>query len=206
MAQLASKELERQVSMQENGKPVQVTLKEAAVRLLVIKAVKGDNRAVRTLMALLGPEEARIQEYREDVFLAVVAYVKEWRSTGFNPAERNPTVPDPRDIEVDFEKREYTCRTALDPEFREVCDHIATIRDALTDDHRALLSEIEVMKPQQEREERSLLRQIARYDRILPARYRPDANPDYQRPGLSLEDAVAFLHRKSARSRLAGRS
>ena len=58
LAELIRKELDRQITVRENGRTLRMTIREAWMRRMINEAIKGKRRAQRTFVKVAKPAEA----------------------------------------------------------------------------------------------------------------------------------------------------
>ena len=63
LAELIRKELDRQVTVRENGRTIRMTIREAWMRRIINEATKGKRRAQRTFVKVAKPTEGWLGEY-----------------------------------------------------------------------------------------------------------------------------------------------
>jgi hypothetical protein len=85
----------RTVEIHEDGRPLTVTMVQAAVRALAIAAVKGKVHAQALLIKLVATFEQQNHELHQDFFEAMVDYKRKWERELARRRKRGLKLPDP---------------------------------------------------------------------------------------------------------------
>jgi hypothetical protein len=68
LAELIRKELDKQITVRENGRTLRMTIREAWMRRMINEAIKGKRRAQRTFVKVAKPAEAWLGDPRPNIF------------------------------------------------------------------------------------------------------------------------------------------
>jgi len=68
LAELIRKELDRQITVRENGRTIRMTIREAWMRRIINDAIKGKRRAQRTFVKVAKPAEAWLGDISPNIF------------------------------------------------------------------------------------------------------------------------------------------
>jgi Family of unknown function (DUF5681) len=77
LAELIRKELDRQVTVRENGRTIRMTIREAWMRRIINEATKGKRRAQRTFVKVAKPAEAWLGDPRPNIFWLIDSEYKD---------------------------------------------------------------------------------------------------------------------------------
>jgi hypothetical protein len=76
-AELIRKELDRQITVRENGRTIRMTIREAWMRRIINDAIKGKRRAQRTFVKVAKPAEAWLGDVRPNIFWLIDSEYKD---------------------------------------------------------------------------------------------------------------------------------
>ena len=71
LAELIRKELDRPISVRENGRTIRMTIREAWMRRIINEAITGKRRAQRTFVKVAKPAEAWLGDTRPNIFWVI---------------------------------------------------------------------------------------------------------------------------------------
>lgn len=77
LAELLRKELDRQITVRENGRTIRMTIREAWIRRIITEATKGKRRAQRTFVKIAKPAEAWLGNIRPHIFWLIGSEYKD---------------------------------------------------------------------------------------------------------------------------------
>ena len=77
LAELIRKELDRQVTVRENGRTIRMTIREAWMRRIINEATQGKRRAQRTFVKVAKPAEAWLGDPRPNIFWLIDSEYKD---------------------------------------------------------------------------------------------------------------------------------
>lgn len=77
MAEFARKELDRLITVRENGRPIRMTIREAWMRRIINDAIKGKRRAQRIFVKVAKPTEAWLGDLRPNIFWLIDSEYKD---------------------------------------------------------------------------------------------------------------------------------
>lgn len=180
-------EADRVVTVRENGKTLQLTMRELLTRRLMLDATKGGATAMRLVSQLLGTAEAAKRREVEEQATFIMhtkmdgeAALKRAKAAGLPPPL---LLPHPDDIEVDPYTLNIAIRGPIDEAGYALAKQTASLRDGLISE----IAELEVKKRRSAKQEARLaiLRRVAAdLEARLPPSFRakareeePDATP-----------------------------
>ena len=76
-AELIRKELDRQITVRENGRTIKMTIREAWMRRIINDAIKGKRRAQRTFVKVAKPAEAWLGDISPNIFWLIDSEYKD---------------------------------------------------------------------------------------------------------------------------------
>ena len=131
-------EADRVVIVRENGREVQLTMREVIARRLMYDASKGGATAMRLVSQSLGAAEAAKRKEIEEH----VTFVQHMKMDGEAALKRAKAawaeppllIPHPADIKVDPYTLEIDINGPVDKESYEQCKHVANLRDEMLDE------------------------------------------------------------------------
>jgi hypothetical protein len=110
----------RQIEIAENGRPLKMTVIQAAVRRLGLEAARGDRKALQTLLTHVQSIEAKTEANISEAIQTFITYKMDWQTTfiGYDAEgkKRPEPLPHPEEIEMDMATREII--------FNGPCDEI----------------------------------------------------------------------------------
>ena len=77
LAELIRKELDKQITVRENGRTLRMTIQEAWIRRMINEAIKGKRRAQRTFVKVAKPAEAWLGDPRPNIFWLIDSEYKD---------------------------------------------------------------------------------------------------------------------------------
>ena len=83
----------RQIEIAENGRPLKMTVIQAAVRRLGLEAARGDRKALQTLLTHVQSIEARTEANISEAIQTFIAYKKDWQTSFMRYDAEGKNVP-----------------------------------------------------------------------------------------------------------------
>lgn len=140
----------REVEVQDRSGPVTITVAQAAIRSLTVKAAKGQIGAQKLLLSSLVAVESEAKTERLKAFDNAKAYQKKMRSVlqsyrdrGEDPPEM---LPHPDDIELDMETGEVIFHGPVTPEDEAVWIRLHSHKESHEEEVEHLKSQIKALE------------------------------------------------------------
>ena len=77
LVELIRKELDRYITVRENGRTIRMTIREAWMRRVINEATKGNRRAQRTFVKIARPAEAWLGDVQPNIFWLIDSEYKD---------------------------------------------------------------------------------------------------------------------------------
>ena len=126
------KEARRRVTVTENNRPIRMTVVQAIVRSMAIRAAKGDTRSQRSFTGLVVRAELGSMKRRQEAFTQAYEYKMQWRAELARLKQEfiryNDPIPHPEDIHLNFRDGTVNIKGPASIEEKEELDQLLAFK------------------------------------------------------------------------------